>query len=143
MNAQPYAWINTWIGLPYEFNGRQAADGGYDCYGLLRAVLWEEYRIALPDWVVEKPTVGSIMRSVTEAVDNELAADHAVRVSDPVDLDVAVVRHDILAHHVGLYIAGGILHIASDMRAGSVFEPLDRFIATRGRPEFYRWRRIH
>ena len=41
-------WLNTYIGIPYVFGGRDHK--GVDCYGLIKLLFTEQYDEALPDW---------------------------------------------------------------------------------------------
>jgi hypothetical protein len=140
-----YGWVSTFVGVPFCYNGRDVLrDGGLDCYGLVLTVL-REHRpdIDLPDWVVDSFTPQATALAVTSAVEGELASHNARQVTDPEDFDIAVLSRARLATHVGLVIGGGVLHVASDMPAGAVWEPMGRFIQLRGMPLFYRWERLH
>gem|GEM_PF-1697480 len=53
----PPAWVDRWVGLPYEELGRGLVDsggakplGGFDCWGLCREIAVKEFGVALPSY---------------------------------------------------------------------------------------------
>jgi len=42
------AWIADYVGLPFKAHGRER--NGVDCWGLVRLVLAERFRLALPSY---------------------------------------------------------------------------------------------
>jgi cell wall-associated NlpC family hydrolase len=42
------AWVSGWIGLPWADRGR--GPQAYDCWGLVRAVLAEQFALEVPDF---------------------------------------------------------------------------------------------
>lgn len=143
-DVENYDWLNRWVGVPYVFGGRDIdRDGGYDCYGLVMAVLREQCGVELPDWHIEGQGAQATAKAVTTAVQSEVASQRACRVNRAQDFDIAVVQRTHLAHHVGLVVAEGVLHIGAECAHGAVYEDIGRFALLRGMPLFYRWERLH
>ena len=133
-----YNWLNDYIGIPYECNGR--GPDAFDCYGLVLDVYKKQLGVTLPDWTVDDSLAKTAMRIMSGAVGEEIDAGRAVKVSLPRDFDIMVLIRHQMAHHVGICVAGGVLHTKKG-GAGVLFEPLTNFeSAGRGRIEVYRWR---
>ena len=127
-----YAWVNDWVCKTYEHNGR--GPDVFDCWGLLRAVYHERTGIALPEWTIDNPARANVSRIITSHRDK----GHAMEVSQPQDLDIVMVAKASKCFHVGLYIAGGVLHSSKSL-GSSTYERLNDFIAVSGTVRFYRW----
>ena len=132
-----YDWINDYIGIPYECNAR--GPNAYDCFGLCVAVYKNQLGVDVPDWKVDDTAAKTAMRAITGAVAEEMESGRAEQVTEPQDFDIVVLVRHGLAHHVGIYIAGGVLHTRQG-GSGAVFEPVTNFEqAGRGKLEIYRW----
>lgn len=131
-------WINDYVGVPYVENGRDRADG-WDCWGLVLVVYRERLGLELPDWKW-RPPYGPVekLRAFAGAVD--LAGDYTTELAAPEAFALALVRGgQARAHHVGVVIAGGVLH--AQRYGGTVWEPINRFAHNSPRVTWHRWRR--
>lgn len=133
-----YDWVNGYIGLPYQVNGR--GPHAYDCYGLVQAVLRDQRNVFLPDYAdLNDDTAQTVAIAITRGLASQLRHSNVAHVSEPDDYDIAVFKGTRLAFHVGLYIAGGLLHV-SHQTVRSVHERIEQMTrAGRGTPEWYRW----
>lgn len=129
-----FDYINSLIGIPYEDNGRSL--DGMDCYGLVLLVSQTQFDNTLPDWVTDH-TARDVVRQITQGIGTALSAQQACKVEHPTDGDIAVVARKELPYHMGVVMAGGVLHMS--LHAGVTFEPIGHFIATQGPTEFYKW----
>lgn len=132
-----YDWVNRYIGLPWENNGRGVK--GYDCWGLIERVFKEQGKIELPSWNVEgEYTLPKSARALTRGLKNCID-DKQVEMQDaPQDFDICMLTKKRTAFHVGIYINGGVLHISQNARY-STWERLEDFEGYGGNLRFYRW----
>lgn len=112
-------WLNDYIGVPYEFNGRSMK--GLDCYGLPKIIMEYEFGIVLPDWSFDKLNIREISGEMVGAVDSGDFTQH----ENPEEGDFAVCYRKKAAHHMGMYFGGGVIHCAEGL--GVVYQPRDRF----------------
>ena len=113
------AWINQYIGIPYEPGGR--SKDGVDCYGLVKLVYCDQYGELLPDWATQDMSLKVMGKEISGVVDG---GDFEYR-DAPMDGDFVICYRTRSAHHIGLYYAGSVLHCIDGI--GAVFEPLSRF----------------
>lgn len=128
----------TWdryIGLPYAEGAR--GPEAYDCYGLVAEVFRAAKGIVLPDWYQDAPGPQSASRAISAALDGEVAGGRTQRVAEPQDYDIAIVGSQLRPHHVGIVVAGGVLHASRSL--GSAWHPFSRFQMIYPRTEYYRW----
>lgn len=80
--------ISDWIGKPYKDKGR--GPDGWDCWGLVRAILMSERGITLPDYA-DAYITASDRYSVSQAVQAGLEHGWA-RVTKPKAFDLLILR---------------------------------------------------
>ena len=132
-----YKWVSEYIGKKYEFGGR--GPDAFDCWGLVMDV-FKRRGIDLPDWTADSDTTRAIVNAVTDFTKTAVVKNYALKVDSPQDYDIALVKRSRDAHHVGVYVAGGILH-ATRGCAAIVHNRLTDFAACgTGTVEWYRWR---
>lgn len=131
-------WVNEYIGIPYAYNGRSRK--AFDCYGLVCDVYRDRLGIDLPDWQQDSPTLASGIEALCRNLESDAAKDICEEVSDPSEFDVIVVNRHGKAHHMGIFISGGVLHSAQGV--GVVFEEYSRFLLVhpRSNVKVFRWR---
>ena len=95
------ALLRGLIGKPYLAGGE--GPDAFDCYGLARYVLRELYGVRLPE-TRQAPIPRRAWRRLAEPVDG------------------AVVLMGVTDTHIGVFVAGGVLHAMSDI--GVVFDDL-------------------
>lgn len=96
---------NKYIGIPYVNHGRSRA--GFDCYGLVRAVLKSEFNKDFPDWQSE-----------------DVNFDSFKKIDEPIEGCIGLFKFIGVPAHVGVYIGEGrVLHVAP--RETSVAEKTD------------------
>ena len=136
-----YQWINAFVGIPYKEHGRTFE--ATDCYGLVQLVYKNQLGVNLPDWVTGTYEMRDVIRAVTTCVEESVSKGYAEKVDQAQDFDIAVMERYGKAHHVGLVVAGGILHVSK--RTGiAVHEKLEDFMRSgAGVPRFYRWHTAH
>ncbi len=126
--------MTEYVGIPYKLGGRSRADGGLDCYGLVRLILKEEFEKSLPvlSEVCEKgPGCGS-----AEAITEGRPLIDARPVDSPEDGDIVAMKIRGALSHLGVYWHGWVVHTLSGH--DSVLERIDG-LRLRGRIEgFYR-----
>jgi cell wall-associated NlpC family hydrolase len=128
--------INDYIGKPYLVNAR--GPDQFDCYGLVLDVYKKFLGITLPDWTVDDGSVQTAIRVINSAWQSSDAMDLVRKVDEPQDMDIAFLTRHSMAHHVGVYINGGVLH-SSHKNRGTAWERPEAFHAT-GRGELQYWR---
>ena len=128
-----YEWINRYIGLPWEANGRDI-ETGFDCWGLIMHIYKERLGIDLPDWQIEPFNDRNVIAGITK----HTAEGHAIEIDTPGDYDIAMVARRGQCFHVGLCLAGGVLHVHGGL-TGSTFETIEQFKNYSGQVKFYRW----
>lgn len=128
--------LDAFVGLPYR-EGARGPDA-FDCYGLVAAVLRAARGVELPDWYATTPGPQGASRAIAAALAGEVAGGRSVPVADPQDFDIAIVGSTHRPHHVGVVVAGGVLH--ADRAFGSAWHPFTRFRLIYPHVEFYRWR---
>ena len=133
--------LDDFVGLPYA-EGARGPDA-YDCYGLVAAVFRVLRGVELPDWYQPTPGQQGASRAISEALEGEVAGGRSVKIDFPrefpSDFDIAIVGSATRPHHVGVCVAGGILHASKAF--GSAWHSLPRFMTFYPRTEFYRWHR--
>lgn len=132
-----YDWVNDYIGIPFKTNGRDR--DGMDCYGLIAAVYKDLLDIDVPDWAVKNDHIFTVMQTITKGLKIEVTEERAYEVANPNDMDILVLSRISVAYHVGIYVAGGVLHTVYNGN-GSCYESLESFMAKcRGDIRWYRW----
>lgn len=132
-----YDWVNDYIGIPFKTNGRDR--DGMDCYGLITAVFKDQQGVDLPDWHVADDTTYTVMKTIDKGLHIELDAKRAHEVDEPEDMDILVLSRMGVAYHVGIYIAGGVLHTVYN-GSGSCFEQYNNFEKNSyGEIRWFRW----
>jgi len=126
--------VNAYVGLPYQEGAR--GPGAFDCYGIVAAV-FKERGIVLPDFYQAEPGPMWAARAIEASVKGEVLGGRAERIADPEDYAIAVVRGFSKAHHVGVVVAGGVLHASRGL--GSIWQSMSSFKMLHGEVEFYRW----
>lgn len=133
--------LDDFVGLPYREGARGPDE--YDCYGLVAAVFRAVRGVELPDWYQPTPGQQGASRAISAALAGEVDGGRSVRVNWPDDLpeewDIAIVGSADRPHHVGVCVAGGVLHASKAF--GSAWHSLSRFLTFYPRTEFYRWHR--
>lgn len=108
-------WINDYVGVPYLVNGR--ATTGWDCWGLVKAVYHDQLGIELPDWRRGAPyDLGAHIRGMSAAFETMKARALAELVPAPEPWAVGFIARHNRPHHVGVAMAGGVLHCAEFLR---------------------------
>jgi len=97
---EPPAWVERWIGLPFEDRGR--GPRAFDCWGLARAVLFERRGVELPSWDDYETTddVAAIAIYVSKHV------DRFERVESPREGSLVLLRCEGHRSHVGVCVGG-------------------------------------
>jgi cell wall-associated NlpC family hydrolase len=118
MNAALASFADRWVGTPFAYDGRDAA--GIDCWGLVRTYAVEVAGRTLPDWSKGDESDLWVADTITEnapSVVEPLAA--------PQDGCIVLAHAKGRAHHVGVYLAGRVLH--ADRKRGVVADPIALF----------------
>ncbi|NNG04358.1 MAG: phage tail protein [Inquilinus sp.] len=106
--AEPPAWVRRWIGLPFKLGGR--GPRAFDCWGLARAVLAEEFDIRLPRYDRGYPETEGDRAALASLVRDGMPGWYAVE--RPAAGDLALLRHGAHACHIGVVVGRGwMLHI--------------------------------
>jgi cell wall-associated NlpC family hydrolase len=112
------AWVNAYIGLPFEERGRGPA---YDCWGLVRHVLAGAFGIDVPSYAGGYETTRDHER-LAGLIDAG-KADDWTRIEPGAELpgDVLLLRMSGLPIHVGILVSPGwMLHTRA--ATGAVIE---------------------
>lgn len=134
-------WVAKWVGLQYRDKGR--GQGGYDCWGLARAILQGERGISLPDYA-DAYVSACDPESASRAVSAGLAAGWR-RTLAPAEFDLVILAIARRPWHCGIVVAPGwFVHCPPPHRGEtqtlSCCERLDS-MTWRNRVEgFYRYR---
>lgn len=132
------AWLNDYVGIPYQLNGRTRA--GTDCWGLLVLVWREQRRQELPDWLApDPPTLKALAEAWAKGLDHVEGGELADRIDAPADWSIVLCGKRGRSRHAGLVIGGGVLHCAAES-AGTVYDRLARFERSYFDRSFWRWR---
>lgn len=133
--------LDSFVGLPYREGARGPDE--FDCYGLVAEVFRTMRGIELPDWSASGPGQQAASRAISAALNGEVAGGRSVKVDWPADMpedwDIAIVGSATRPHHVGVVIAGGVLHASRAF--GSAWHSIPRFMQFYPKTEFYRWHR--
>jgi cell wall-associated NlpC family hydrolase len=119
--TQPPAWVSCFIGIPFLARGRSSH--GYDCWGLVRAVLTARFDVAVPSYAEGYDDIRDHGRlaALVEAGKVEWSE---VKPGDERPGDVLLLRLRGLPIHVGLLVAPGwMLHTRE--ATGSILERFD------------------
>jgi hypothetical protein len=100
-------------------------------------VFKEQLGVELPDWKASADTIAASVRALSGHIDEEIREKRAVEIADPIDFDIAIATTRGLHHHMGIYIAGGILHAARGYH--SRWDRLDIFCSMHHPVRFFRW----
>lgn len=129
-----FAWVNTYIGIPFVSGGRDVS--GCDCYGLVRLILAREYGYELP------LLIDGYADALNPAETGVLFAHHAPllvgeKITGPEPAAVLLIRSAGLLCHVALY-AGDDYIIHSRRRIGAVCERIPRITLLGAAEGWYR-----
>jgi cell wall-associated NlpC family hydrolase len=113
------SWLNRYIGKPYKYGGRDI--DGMDCYGLLVLIFKERYSTNLPDWLVDEIDLKGRSGQIADVV----CSGKWTEMEEAADGDIAVCYRTKLAHHIGLYYGGGVIHCSEGL--GVVYQPRHTF----------------
>lgn len=116
--CKPEEFINDWIGVPHVYDGRGA--DGVDCYGLVKLYYQEVLNKELPDWICSDSSKIWIYRAM-EVADNQ----YLCHIVEPTDDCIVLARRKTIAHHVGIYYRGNVLHSVENQSV--MYEPLRNF----------------
>ncbi len=102
-------WAGLYIGLPFLCRGRDRT--GLDCWGLVRLVLAEEFRVFVPSFDVDYESTYQADK-ISAIVEREAGGWQAVEHGKEVCGDVAVLMMRGRPMHVGIVMGDGqMLHI--------------------------------
>lgn len=125
-------WLHDYIGIPYQINGRNRK--GLDCYGFVKLIYSEQYQLTLPDWLIDEID----FKGTAETIDSVVCSGEFTEVERPRDGDFVICYRTKLAHHVGLFYGGGVIHCTNG--TGVVYEHLSKFQRRYVRVIFGEWR---
>lgn len=100
--------VNQYIGVPYKSLGR--SPDGWDCYGLVRHLFAEHLGVTLPDWKADPDDLKAVIRTFRDARKDTIANHMAKQIMEPEDWAIVLVDKGKAAHHIGVFLAGGVLH---------------------------------
>ena len=129
-----FDYINDLIGVPFLDNGRTL--NGLDCYGLVLEVSETQFNNHLPDWRTNH-TAANVAKQISSGIESVVMKGKAFKFDKPLDGDIAVVARKETPYHMGIVLAGGILHTTRE--TGVLFQPIAAFTHGQGKTEFYRW----
>jgi cell wall-associated NlpC family hydrolase len=124
-------WLNEYVGIPYVWGGRDI--NGLDCYGLCALLYKEQYDMILPDWIGAEIDLRGRENEISKAV----TSGDFTELQEPTEGCFAVCYRSKVAHHLGLYFGGCVLH--SHRTTGVVFEPLHQFVSQFGKVVYGDW----
>jgi len=122
--------INDYIGKPYKVGAR--GPEFYDCWGLVCAIYKNALGVELPDW--HRPHKLNGPQSITHFRNRAIQAGLGLEVEKPEDFCIALLDRGRIAHHAGIFYAGGVIHCNDKLR-GSRFDRLTNF----GPARFFKW----
>lgn len=146
LTTEPPAWAAAYVGMPFVARGRDAAaDGGLDCYGLVRAVLADRAGVTLPAYGACGQSRDKLRQAAAIALGRAAGTWRRVTHGTERELDVAEIeevykdRFNLFQSaplHLGIVAAPGwLLHTKTETGAR-----LDRYDRTRPRGiEFLRF----
>ena len=129
--------INQYIGIPYVPSGRSA--DGWDCYGLVKHVFKAHRNVDLPDWHASPEDLKAVMRTFRNAAYDSVRDKLAEQIASPEQWAIVLINRRNAAHHIGVYLNGGVLHCAEHGR--TQWNPWNTFTRLYGQDkvELYRW----
>jgi len=127
-----YEWVKNYIGIPFVSNGRTLV--GCDCYGLVRLVLRNEYRIDLPELSDDYSDALNVKETAKLFAEN-LPVLAVKKIDGTEEKAVVVITEHGVTAHIGIVAGGGyILH--TGVKTGSVCQRAEH-PGLRGRIEGY------
>jgi cell wall-associated NlpC family hydrolase len=93
--------VNKYIGIPFKAHGRDIS--GFDCFGLCRYVLKEQFGSDLPEWIPEGDSASDLMKKYDEQW------NHLEPIEEPEVGSVGLFNFVGMPIHMGLYIGDGML----------------------------------
>lgn len=136
MRNAPPAWVETYIGIPFEDRGRGPA--AFDCWGLVREVLGHQFGQVVPSWddgYVNTEDGAAVAGAVAAARGHwdEVTPDQAR------PGDVVLLRARGRPSHVGVLVSRStMLHTLPE--SGAVLERVDAPRWTGRLDGYFRWR---
>lgn len=100
------AWVMDYLGKPW-INGASGPDA-FDCWGLVRHIYRERLDIDLPAVDVDAHRPLAVRHAFAEGA--KAHGWEEVEACPEADFDVVLMGQAKHPHHVGLAVAGGILH---------------------------------
>jgi cell wall-associated NlpC family hydrolase len=127
-------WVESYVGLEFGDHGRGPT---YDCWGLVKTVLREQYGVTAPDFGTDYTHTED--RDTVVGAFGARATDEWVKVEDCQEGDVIILTIAGKPMHCGIVIGPRqMLHIRPSV--GSCIESYDRPIWQRRIEGFYRHR---
>ncbi len=120
-NVGDLSWLNRYIGKPYKWGGRTI--DGVDCYGLVKLIYAEQYQRILPDWVTDEID----LKDRGQKIEDVVCSGVFTEMEEPANGDIAVCYRTKLAHHIGIFYGGGVIHCEEGL--GVRYEPRAQFEA--------------
>lgn len=118
----PAPWVEKWLGIPYVAGGRTRE--GFDCWGLVRAVLAQDFGIIVPAF----DTTAGDLAEVTKTMHGEAARSEWIDVAAPGvrEGDVLLFRILGVPSHVGICCGDGFFlhtYVGLPVSVGRYFSP--------------------
>jgi cell wall-associated NlpC family hydrolase len=111
-----YEWVKKYIGIPFLSNGRTLE--GCDCYGLVRLVLFNEYKINLPE-LSDNYNNALNIKEISQMFTEHRPVLASEKLYEPREQAVVVITEHGVASHIGIVAGNGyILHTGA--KTGSV-----------------------
>jgi len=130
----PY-WAGHYIGLPFKEHGRNIK--GLDCWGLVRCVFIEQFKIPLPSYAYEYQHCRAVA-DISALVSRESQKWKKIDFGQENQGDVIVLRLRGQPMHVGMVLGdGSMLHIEQ-----SINSAIERYTSARWQNRivaFYRY----
>lgn len=126
------AWVDKYVGLPFADHGRGPE---YDCWGLVRHVLLEQFGLVLPDYGSTYSSTNDKM-TLPDAFRNGLAEEWR-KVQDPHEGDIIILNLAGRPMHCGILVGDGCM-LHARPTTGSVVESYERLAWIRRVDGFYR-----